>query len=75
MFLYLKYFPDHKCRTYSKDKLTEVKEDWATYMVDDVFGEFLLSFSLKIIVGNILRREKSRIVEKGIATGAILNYK
>ncbi|CAI8610915.1 unnamed protein product [Vicia faba] len=31
------YFFDHKCRTYSHDKLTEVKEDWATYVVDDVF--------------------------------------
>ncbi|CAI8601447.1 unnamed protein product [Vicia faba] len=33
------YFFDHKCRTYSHDKLTEVKEDWATYVVDDVFGK------------------------------------
>ncbi|CAK8533504.1 unnamed protein product [Lathyrus sativus] len=35
----INYFPDHKCRTYSKDKLTEVKDDWATYMVDDIFGK------------------------------------
>ncbi|XP_058726468.1 uncharacterized protein LOC131597820, partial [Vicia villosa] len=33
------YFPDHKCHTYSMDKLTEIKEDWATYMVDDIFGK------------------------------------
>ncbi|CAI8587631.1 unnamed protein product [Vicia faba] len=40
------YFFDHKCRTYSHDKLTEVKEDWATYVVDDVFGEFFLDLIL-----------------------------
>ncbi|XP_058760645.1 uncharacterized protein LOC131633993 [Vicia villosa] len=38
------YFSDHKCRTYSHDKLTEVKEDWATYMVDDVFVGLELSY-------------------------------
>ncbi|KAL6547091.1 hypothetical protein OROMI_022812 [Orobanche minor] len=38
------YYPDHKDhkdRTYTKDKLTEIKEDWATYMVDDVFTVIL----------------------------------
>ncbi|KEH19974.1 hypothetical protein MtrunA17_Chr8g0365151 [Medicago truncatula] len=25
---------DYKCKTYSKDKLVEVEEDWATFMVE-----------------------------------------
>ncbi|RHN46180.1 hypothetical protein MtrunA17_Chr7g0239401 [Medicago truncatula] len=28
------YFGDYKCKTYSKDKLVEVEEDWATFMVE-----------------------------------------
>ncbi|KEH16812.1 Ulp1 protease family, carboxy-terminal domain protein [Medicago truncatula] len=27
------YFGDYKCKTYSKDKLVQVEEDWATFMV------------------------------------------
>ncbi|WJX92412.1 hypothetical protein P8452_74058 [Trifolium repens] len=30
------YFEEHKCRTYSKDKLHEVKEEWADYMITDI---------------------------------------
>ncbi|KAL6574303.1 hypothetical protein OROHE_001207 [Orobanche hederae] len=33
------YYPDHKDQTYTKDNLTEIKDDWATYMVDDIFGK------------------------------------
>ncbi|AES79825.1 transmembrane protein, putative [Medicago truncatula] len=28
------YFGDYKCKTYSKDKLVEVEEDWTTFMVE-----------------------------------------
>ncbi|XP_039690826.1 uncharacterized protein [Medicago truncatula] len=28
------YFGDYKCKTYSKDKLVQVEEDWATFMVE-----------------------------------------
>ncbi|RHN64313.1 hypothetical protein MtrunA17_Chr4g0067771 [Medicago truncatula] len=28
------YFGDYKRKTYSKDKLVEVEEDWATFMVE-----------------------------------------
>ncbi|WJX25376.1 hypothetical protein P8452_14423 [Trifolium repens] len=30
------YFYRHRYPTYSKEKLDEVKEEWATYMVEDV---------------------------------------
>ncbi|AES76810.1 Ulp1 protease family, carboxy-terminal domain protein [Medicago truncatula] len=28
------YFGDYKCKIYSKDKLVEVEEDWATFVVE-----------------------------------------
>ncbi|KAK2351830.1 ubiquitin-specific protease [Trifolium repens] len=31
-----KYFDEYKCRTYSKDKLDEVKDEWAEYMLTNV---------------------------------------
>ncbi|PNX81754.1 hypothetical protein L195_g037779, partial [Trifolium pratense] len=36
LFFYLKYFDDYKCGTSSKDKLDEVKDDWAEYMFTNV---------------------------------------
>jgi hypothetical protein len=35
----MKYFEEHKYRTYSKDKLHEVKEEWADYMIIDILPE------------------------------------
>jgi hypothetical protein len=32
----LKYFDEYKCRTYSKDKLDEEKDEWAEYMFTNV---------------------------------------
>jgi len=43
LLLYLKYFEDYKCETYSKDKLVEVKEDWTTFMVEYI-SEFRFLF-------------------------------
>ncbi|WJX57197.1 hypothetical protein P8452_42781 [Trifolium repens] len=33
------YFHRHRHSTYSKEKLDEVKEEWATYMVEDVIND------------------------------------
>ncbi|WJX88760.1 hypothetical protein P8452_70811 [Trifolium repens] len=41
-----KYFDEYKCRTYSKDKLDEVKDEWAEYMFTNVIpgGSWIKEF-------------------------------
>ncbi|KAK2457351.1 cyanidin 3-O-galactoside 2''-O-xylosyltransferase FGGT1 [Trifolium repens] len=41
-----KYFDEYKCRTYSKDKLDEVKDEWAAYMFTNVipWGSWIKEF-------------------------------
>jgi hypothetical protein len=39
LLLYLKYFHRHRHPTYSKEKLDEVNEEWATYMVEDFIND------------------------------------
>ncbi|XP_058752181.1 uncharacterized protein LOC131625331 [Vicia villosa] len=42
----LNYFPARKCVTYYENKLDEVKEDWASYMLENVIREFHLPYTL-----------------------------
>ncbi|KAK2394568.1 ERD (early-responsive to dehydration stress) family protein [Trifolium repens] len=42
----LVYFDEYKCRTYSKDKLDEEKDEWAEYMFTNVIprGSWIRDF-------------------------------